>query len=415
MSGLPADIDAEAAVLGAALLSPKVVMPGLSRWLDAGDFFAPNHQIAWAGILEVWESTGHVDAVTLHAAVPDVPIDLLFDVQAGVPAISAAGRYARIVARHAKARKMIALCAGISNDALVGVDVDDLVGRLAAGTAELASLGIDLDAPDDLATLDDWLDEAAASGAAKLDYLIPGCLTTQDKAIITAAEGVGKMVLLRQFVQLAAAGQHPLVPGYRIRPLITLLVDVENPKHAIHLTAGPVRAALRHEGDDTSSAWIWHRPEGVDLRSRRGRSELESVLTHVGPELVCMGPLYKLFDRMPGETDEQAAKAVQAVLDDMRTRHRFGLIMEHHAPHGSGHRDLRPFGSSAWQRWPEYGIGLRPSPRDGYRGAADVERWRPDRIPAIWPKFLWMGKAPRLWDSWFDMDPRVMWDEEPTF
>ena len=62
-----------------------------------------------------------------------------------------------------------------------------------------------------------------------------------------------------------------------------------------------------------------------------------------------------------GESDEDAAVALQAVLDDIRIRFGCALLLEHHAPKGSDvFRKLVPFGSSAWLRWPEFGWQLIP-------------------------------------------------------
>jgi len=61
------------------------------------------------------------------------------------------------------------------------------------------------------------------------------------------------------------------------------------------------------------------------------------------------------------------------------------LVMETHAPHGGNFgRDLRPFGSSVWLRWPEFGIGLRKEDDDRYL----VEHWRGPRDKRTWPTAL---------------------------
>jgi hypothetical protein len=45
------------------------------------------------------------------------------------------------------------------------------------------------------------------------------------------------------------------------------------------------------------------------------------------PELVVLGPLYKTTIRTRGEDFEQMAEGVQHVLDDLRTRYGFALLM----------------------------------------------------------------------------------------
>jgi replicative DNA helicase len=68
----------------------------------------------------------------------------------------------------------------------------------------------------------------------------------------------------------------------------------------------------------------------------------------------------------------------------LRTRYGFALMMEHHAPQSiGGAREIRPYGSSYWLRWPEIGIAL--SRKDGRDDVLSVSRWRGDRFPSDWP------------------------------
>ena len=92
--------------------------------------------------------------------------------------------------------------------------------------------------------------------------------------------------------------------------------------------------------------------------------------------------------RRPGESYEDAAEGVQQVLDDLRTRFGFALVLEHHAPKGEGSsREMAPFGSQRWLAWPELGLGLR-SEKDG---SLRVERFRGDRMASSWPDKLERG------------------------
>ncbi|MBK9178745.1 MAG: site-specific DNA-methyltransferase [Acidimicrobiales bacterium] len=100
---------------------------------------------------------------------------------------------------------------------------------------------------------------------------------------------------------------------------------------------------------------------------------------------------------------------VQHVLDDLRTRYRFALLVEHHAPkRQAGVRELAPYGSSLWLRWPE--LGLKLIPTDDTNRVMDVGRWRGDRRQSGWPARLergtpwpWVGVWP---DGWEPRNPR---------
>ena len=88
-------------------------------------------------------------------------------------------------------------------------------------------------------------------------------------------------------------------------------------------------------------------------------------------------------------------------------------------PHGSGIREMRPFGSTIWQRWPEFGVALTPkSPKDRselewghWRGPRDVRLW-PNRIQrgqqwpwsCVWDAGMPSEKALGLDDDWDDLE-----------
>ncbi len=226
-------------------------------------------------------------------------------------------------------------------------------------------------------------------------------------------------VLLRQIAISAAAGLHPFTHR-PITPVRSLIMDLENPDEAIESVCAPMaQAAEQTEGWDEDRCWLWRRPAGIDLRHRRDRLELEQVLRAARPDLVCLGPIYKVY-RATGKDDEESATgAAQAVLDDLRTRHGFGLLLEHHAPHGPGEgkkRQMRPHGSVLWQRWPELGFGLEPV-RD-MNGSFNLGRFRGDRLPNQWPERIDRAGGSWPWAAVYPagtFNPDRPEEEEPMF
>ena len=63
------------------------------------------------------------------------------------------------------------------------------------------------------------------------------------------------------------------------------------------------------------------------------------------------------------------------------------MWLEHHAPLGStlATRELRPFGSAVWSRWPEFGISLQPDPTAPEPYVYDVRHFRGARDERQWP------------------------------
>lgn len=202
-------------------------------------------------------------------------------------------------------------------------------------------------------------------------------------------------VLFRQVAIAAAAGIHPMLHT-PIPKQVSLVVDLENPDEAIIDVCNPIVAEARRtngEGYEHERAWLWHRPGGINLRARGDRAQLEAVIATVRPSLVCIGPLYKCYQVGGHESDEQAAGEVERVFDDLRTRYQFALMIEHHAPKKtsmSGKRDLNPYGSSLWLRWPELGITLEPI--DGDVRNIRLGRFRGDRVVSSWPERLERSK-----------------------
>lgn len=217
------------------------------------------------------------------------------------------------------------------------------------------------------------------------EWVIPGVIEKQERVIVVAAEGVGKTMLARQVAICSAAGIHPFT--YQRMPQIrTLTVDLENPERIIKRTSGKIMAAAIARGFTKDvDAHLLIKPDGLDLCSTADRALLEAHIERVRPQLICLGPLYKSYIDSGTKTSEALAIEVARYLDQIRDIYGCALWLEHHAPLGSmGSRDLRPFGSSVWSRWPEFGLALQPDPTalEGFvyevrhfRGARDVREW----------------------------------------
>jgi hypothetical protein len=222
------------------------------------------------------------------------------------------------------------------------------------------------------------------------DWVIPGMLERMDRVIVVAAEGVGKTMLARQVAIASAAGVHPFTYE-KMPPIRTLTIDLENPERIIRrMSTSMVGAARRLSGGrGPLDAHILIKPAGIDLLSAHDRVLIEETIEKTKPDLVCLGPLYKSFTDPGTKTSEAVAVEVAKYLDYLRTTYGFALWMEHHAPLGSSSgRELRPFGSAVWSRWPEFGLTLEPDITadqpytykvGNFRGDRDV-RHRPTKI-----------------------------------
>jgi hypothetical protein len=262
------------------------------------------------------------------------------------------------------------------------------IGRIHSLLDRLSGSDLTLDSGR-LVEWDAFINSEAAD--EEYDWVIPGLLERQDRVIVVAAEGVGKTMLARQVAIASAAGINPF--SYEtMGPIRTLTIDLENPERIIRRMSASIFGAsvrLSRFGGPKDRAHLLIKPSGVDLLKAPDRVLIEETIERTKPDLICLGPLYKSFLDPGTKTSEAVAVEVARYIDYLRTTYNCAFWMEHHAPlGGSGGRELRPFGSAVWSRWPEFGLTLEPDLTadvpfvykvGNFRGDRDV-RHRPVKI-----------------------------------
>ncbi|MDX3641432.1 AAA family ATPase [Streptomyces sp. MB09-02B] len=212
------------------------------------------------------------------------------------------------------------------------------------------------------------------------DWLVPGLLERQDRLILTGPEGKGKSTLLRQIAVQLTSGLHPFGGDTLAAPLRVLLVDLENSPRQVHRKIRPLHVAA---GDRYGGGLVVAvRGEGLDLTDWGGQI-LEAEVAAARPDVLIIGPLYKM--EPDGDDHKDSAKIAQRWLDKIRTRYGCAIILEAHTPHASngGARPTRPYGSSLWLRWPEFGVHLADN--------GMLSHWRGQRDERSWPPMLQRG------------------------
>ena len=220
------------------------------------------------------------------------------------------------------------------------------------------------------------VNELLAEAEEDYDWLVPGLLERGDRVIVTGGEGKGKSTLLRQWALQCSLGIHPF-GGEGFTPARSLLIDLENSRKQVRRKLKDIGSDLPPEGMFQIATW-----NGLDLSHPDYRAALNAVIMKVHPDLLIIGPMYKMY---PNLATEEASDALASYLDLIRLAINCTIIMESHQPHqivmqSQKFRPERPFGSSLWLRWPEFGFCLED---DGtlrpWRGARD-EREFPEKL-----------------------------------
>jgi hypothetical protein len=238
--------------------------------------------------------------------------------------------------------------------------------------------------PQTLAELLDHDDE-------EYDWLVPGLLERGDRLMLTGKEGEGKSTLLRQIGICAAAGLHPFTFG-PIDPLKVLLIDCENSFRQLRreFTKALLPLAPQQRADMTQRFFVEVKTEGLVLNVAKhpdgDRAWLEDMVKSGNPELVILGPIYKVIEGNP--LDEEPNRELVKFLDRLRITYGFAVLLEAHTPHDQ----QRPYGWSGWKRWPEFGLHLDAN--------GELSRWRGDRDARAWPERLIKGgEGDWLWQA----------------
>jgi hypothetical protein len=232
-------------------------------------------------------------------------------------------------------------------------------------------------------------DVLADESLGEYDWLVPGLLERGDRLIVTGGEGLGKSTFLRQVLLCAAAGIQPFTAS-TYQPVKVMAIDAENSERQWHRKVrATVIAVEKLTGVNPAERVHLACVPRQDITRSRDLGNIHAAIDEYEPDLLMIGPLYKLVPTAINN-DTEAAPLI-TVLDGIRERG-ITLLMEAHAgksENAAGERNFAPRGSAALMGWPEFGLGLAPDAED--RRIAHIRRWRGDRDERNWPQRLRRG------------------------
>jgi hypothetical protein len=415
----PHDIDTERAVLGLCLSSPQLLTRA-AETLAPTDFYRAAHASLWSLLIRERDAGRATDLVAMNVAVQAVP-DLRRIITTDKTWLHTIWRVSNETAPayleslagklvdYSRRRSVIEVAGSAIQNAHEYENAETVIEHAADAINALRYAPQTDDELASLHTLDEFCDRPMPDRVWVLGHL----LARGERVVITGTEGAGKSTMGRQCGVAAAAGIDPftLAP---CQPVRVLAIDLENPEDLMIESWSGFRAAAARRGRPVKDGMLWidRRPDGLDLADVRDQRWLRRRVEAITPQLLVIGPVYKMYVGGDTQREETVARLVTAYLDKLRvSTGEWALILEHHSPHSpptARQRPTRPIGSSLWMRWPEFGIGIRPAldAQDGDRRLMEVESWRGPRAQRPWPKRIEEGT--NGW-AWTEAAPEGAW------
>lgn len=240
-----------------------------------------------------------------------------------------------------------------------------------------------------------------------VQWCVPGLIPLGTATMLTAEEGVGKSVVLRQIAMAAMAGLDPFAPqNAPYEPQRVVLIDCEVTSNQLTRSLRALWSYCRPFAPDADTTFmaVESHQGGLNFSEPHDQGWLHRMVRGHKADLVVVGPVYRFTDS--DLNTEEGVRSWQRAFEPLLAEG-VSVVTEHHAPNEhTGHvRMLRPIGSSAMRRWFAQGISLRTQecaihnykfcptcPR-----SASVESWRGSRDEeARWPRYL-RGERGHVW------------------
>jgi 5S rRNA maturation endonuclease (ribonuclease M5) len=227
-------------------------------------------------------------------------------------------------------------------------------------------------------------------------FIVPGMLAEGDRFLLTGFEGHGKSTLMRMMGIMIAAGIHPWTLQ-DMPPQKVLFADGENhPDQVLESWQELVTLAEFH-GHPIQPGMLTVLEEWdseIDLTSEDGRQWMIERVHAYHPRVFLLGPLYNMSNR--DLKDDETVRKIKSAIAEARAICGTAFILEHHAPHkgpGDKERSVRPYGSSTFLKFPEFGFGLKPySQEKEHEGWYEFQRTRMPRVRSrYFPPYLRWG------------------------
>lgn len=387
----PHDVMAEQSLLGSMLMS-KHSVDGAARIVRSEDFYRPSHTSIYSTILQLTLDSEPADAITVAnhlqregelQRIGGAPY--LHELVSTVSTTANSDYYARIVKDMADRRRVI----GTFQRGLQSIRTLEASEVLARSMSEFQLIEAGIDPA--LETYD--FAELLTTQEDDRPWVIPGMLRVNERCIWTGPEGGGKSVLISQLALGAAMGVNTLDPMWGTHePMRVLMLDVENDRLQVKSNMLKVYPHLQEITGGVKPQIEWINVQDIDLSDPVERQRVMRIAQERQPQLMYLGSLYKLAPE--GEKSDAQFMHVSRTIDRIRAETGTAILLEAHTGHGTQNDrngTMRPYGSSMWLRWPEFGLAMMPQKG---RTIAQVGTWRGHRSDdRLWPYGLKRGSV----------------------
>lgn len=359
--------------------------------VTSDDFEGIVTRAMWQAIEEIVAERGYLSGVELvirRAGVTEADWQRLCDDAERLSTYADTLRAAQQLSDMAATRRMILIRAGIGSMLASSMPIEDIRTKTIEHLNDIRSVVPEVPADRTLRVV------MQSNDVESFDWAVPNWLEHRDRVMITGREGGGKTTLLRQLDVQLSTGFHPWT-GESFRPLRVLHIDLQDGRVRNEREFRWIAEMSGVEPND--NLIIVSRDSGLNVvSSTADRRWLEGLIRGVRPDVVALGPIYRLAI---GEdaTDSTAMQQLINQIDKMRTRYDVCWLLEAHSPKASMGRvrQWEPFGSQRFMAWPDAGVGLQPDSKNAQGAAVMSWRGNRDRLTKIWPgQLVWGRKWP---------------------
>ncbi|MCA8944388.1 MAG: replicative DNA helicase [Planctomycetes bacterium] len=147
--GLPRDVSAERAVLGAMLVDPHCI-PDVSQVVRPEDFYVPRHEVVCRAIVDTYDKLADADPISVHETLSRAGLvddaggrEALLDLAGCVVSASSAGYHAEIVREKSIQRAVLDVCTEVSQLAMENrADARELLDEAERRIFEIARVNV---------------------------------------------------------------------------------------------------------------------------------------------------------------------------------------------------------------------------------------------------------------------------------